>query len=320
MPSRTPPNAYCSYLTTMTKPDDSPTAKTRCGFVAIVGKPNVGKSTLLNHLLQQKISITSRKPQTTRHRITGILSAGSTQIVFVDTPGLHDDRRRPLNRVMNDTVYKSMQDVDAILLVTERLVFDADDQRVLDAIRKLNTPVLLIINKIDQVQDKRKLLPHIEQLARQFEFAEIIPLSALKDENLDVIVDTVRKILPEGPFLYPEDQITDRSSRFLAAEIIREKITRQLGDELPYQVTVEIEKFDRQGETLHIHGLILVEKPGQKQILIGSDGDRLKLIGSAARKDMEKAFAAKVMLKLWVKVRAGWGDSERALQSLGYTD
>lgn len=293
---------------------------TRCGYIAIVGRPNVGKSTLLNHLLRQKISITSRKPQTTRHRILGIHTTGDTQYLFVDTPGLHHDQKKPLNRLMNDTVHKAIRDVDVILFVVERLQFGAEDEAVLEALAQVQAPVLLIINKIDQIKEKPLLLPHIDKLSRRFDFAEIIPVSALKDESLEVIDKALRRYLPEGPFLFPEDQVTDRSSRFLAAELIREKITRQLGDELPYDVTVAIDEFAVKGNCLHVQGLILVEKAGQKQILVGKDGERLKSIGSAARQDMEKAFQQKVMLRLWVKVKSGWGASERALQSLGYVD
>ena len=306
------------------------TSQTRCGYVAIVGRPNVGKSTLLNHLLKQKISITSRKPQTTRHRIVGINTytgaehgAGS-QCVFVDTPGLNAQFNKALNRVMNETVISVINDVDAILFVVERLAWNATDQLVLDALRNTSVPVLLLINKIDLLKDKEKLLPHIEMLAAQREFAEIIPVSALGGHNLDTIESIIKKYLPFGPFLFPEDQVTDRSSRFIAAELIREKVTRQLGDEIPYEVTVEIEKFEYEGrpgeKVLHIHGLILVDKKGQKRILVGKEGERLKRIGSSAREDMERSFESKVMLHLWVKVKSGWADDERALQSLGYMD
>ncbi|MEX2131375.1 MAG: GTPase Era, partial [Pseudohongiellaceae bacterium] len=269
---------------------------------------------------RQKISITSRKPQTTRHRILGIHSTADTQFIFVDTPGLHQDRKKPLNRMMNDTVHKVIRDVDVILFVTERLIWNDQDEAVLKAVSGTRVPVLLIINKIDQISEKPLLLPHMEKLAGKFDFTGIIPVSALKDENLEIIDNTVKKYLPTGQFLFPQDMVTDRSSRFVAAELIREKITRQLGDELPYEVTVEIEKFSTAGPSVHIHALILVEKQGQKQILIGKDGERLKSIGSDARLDMEKMFQRKVMLKLWVKVKSGWGDSDRALQSLGYAD
>ncbi|MCG8413570.1 MAG: GTPase Era [Pseudomonadales bacterium] len=292
----------------------------RCGYVAIVGRPNVGKSTLLNHLLQQKISITSRKPQTTRHRILGINTVGHYQTVFVDTPGLHEAQRRTLNRVMNETVLSTLNDVDAILFVVERTSFNTGDELVLSHLEKLSVPVILVINKVDLVAEKTSLLPHIEDLAKRFAFKEIIPVSALGGHNLDTLEGLVHDCLPAGPFLFPDDQITDRSSRFLAAELVREKVTRQLGDELPYEVTVEIEQFKQEGKVLHIHGLILVDKQGQKKILVGRDGERLKRIGSAAREDMEQAFDTKVMLNLWVKVKSGWADDERALQSLGYMD
>jgi len=295
-------------------------AQLRCGYAAIIGRPNVGKSTLLNHLLRQKISITSRKPQTTRHRILGINSDATCQCIFVDTPGLHSRINKALNRVMNETVIKVINDVDAILFVVERLTWNATDQLVLEALCDISVPVLLIINKIDLVKDKDKLLPHIELLASKRHFVEIVPVSALAGHNLDTIENLLRKYLPVGPFLFPDDQITDRSSRFLAAELVREKVTRQLGDEIPYEVTVEIEKFEQVRSTLHIHALILVDKKGQKKIVIGKDGARLKRIGSAAREDMERTFATKVMLHLWVKVKSGWADDERALQSLGYIE
>jgi GTPase len=293
---------------------------TRCGYVAIVGRPNVGKSTLLNHLLKQKISITSRKPQTTRHRILGIASGADYQCLFVDTPGLHGNVTKALNRVMNDTVASVVKDVDAILFVVDRLTWNEGDELVLSLLKGSTTPVLLLINKIDLLKDKQSLLPHIESLSSKHDFKEIIPVTALGGHNLDTLENIVKVYLPEGPFLFPDDQVTDRSSRFLAAELIREKVTRQLGDELPYEVTVEIERFQQEGKTLHIHGLILVDKKGQKRIVVGHEGERLKSIGTSAREDMERSFDTKVMLNLWVKVKSGWADDERALQSLGYVD
>ncbi len=290
----------------------------RCGFIAIVGRPNVGKSTLLNHVLHQKISITSRKPQTTRHRILGIKTIDANQFVYVDTPGMHKSQKKAINRMMNQTATSALDGVDVVLFVVERLVFNEEDQIVLEALRKVKVPVLLLINKCDLLDTRERLLPHIERLSKLRDFAEIIPLSVLGGHNIDTVESCVKKYLPVGPFMYPEDQITDRSSRFMAAEIIREKITRQLGDELPYEVTVEIEKYTIQDAVVHIHALILVDKESQKQIIIGSKGDRLKTIGSAARVDMERAFESKVMLNLWVKVKSGWADDERALQSLGY--
>ncbi len=297
-----------------------PTGPQHCGYVAIVGRPNVGKSTLLNHLLQQKISITSRKPQTTRHRILGINTTATHQSVFVDTPGLHAQQHKALNKVMNETVAATVKDVDLILFVVERLAFNAGDELVLRLLENSKTPIILVINKVDLLKDKELLLPHIKELSERHAFADIVPLSALGGHNLEALQELIHGYLPESPFFYPEDQVTDRSSRFLAAELIREKVTRQLGDELPYEVTVEIEEFGQQGGILHIHALVLVDKPGQKKILVGKQGERLKQIGKAAREDMEKAFDCKVMLNLWSKVKAGWADDERALQSLGYMD
>ena len=296
------------------------TVKRHCGYIAIVGRPNVGKSTLLNHLLRQKISITSRKPQTTRHRIIGISSDATHQCIFVDTPGLHSQFTKTLNRVMNETVISVINDVDMILFLVERLTFNNEDEAVLQALQDTRVPILLVINKVDQLNEKHRLLPYIKKLAEKAGFAEVVPVSALGGHNLDTLENLVKQYLPEGNFLFPKDQVTDRSSRFLAAELIREKVTRQLGDELPYEVTVEIEQFKQEGKILHIHGLILVDKKGQKKILVGKDGDRLKHIGSVAREEMERAFETKVMLNLWVKVKSGWADDERALQSLGYIE
>ena len=307
-------------MTTSDTESTSQPAEQHCGYVALVGRPNVGKSTLLNHLLHQKISITSRKPQTTRHRILGINSTETHQSVFVDTPGLHAQQHKALNKVMNETVASAVKDVDLILFVIERLAFNAGDELVLELLSKAKVPVILVINKVDLLKDKAQLLPHIQQLNERHAFAEIIPLSALGGHNLDALQELIHRYLPVGPFMYPDDQVTDRSSRFLAAELIREKVTRQLGDELPYEITVEIEEFGHQNGVLHIHALVLVDKPGQKKILVGKQGERLKQIGTAAREDMEKAFDCKVMLNLWSKVKAGWADDERALQSLGYLD
>ena len=295
------------------------TAK-RCGYVAIVGRPNVGKSTLLNHILGQKISITSRKPQTTRHKLLGIKTTEDTQYIFVDTPGLHQGQKKAINRYMNRAVTTTIQDVDVVIFMIERLQWLSEDEHVAKRLKNLKCPIILVINKVDQVDDKEALLPHMQQLLEQMKPQEIIPVSALQNQNLDRLLEIIRKNLPINDHFYPEDQITDRSSRFLAAEIIREKITRQLGDELPYQMTVEIEEFKQEGSILHIHALILVEREGQKRILIGDKGDRLKKIGQQAREDMQLLFDSKIMLKTWVKVKSGWSDDERALRSLGYDD
>jgi GTP-binding protein Era len=293
---------------------------TRCGYVAIVGRPNVGKSTLLNHMLGQKISITSRKPQTTRNNVVGIKTEGDTQIIFVDTPGLHLSQPKAINRYMNRAASTAIKDVDVVVFVVDKLIWTEEDEMVARQLSNASCPVIIAVNKIDQLEQKEVLLPHLQQLGEKLNAAEIIPLSALRDINLDRLDALLVELLPAGVHLYPEDQITDRSSRFMAAEIVREKITRQLGDELPYQMAVEIEEFAHQGSLLTISALILVERDGQKKILIGNKGERIKLIGQEARLDMEKLFETKVMLNLWVKIKAGWSDDERALRSLGYNE
>jgi len=292
----------------------------RCGYIAIVGRPNVGKSTLLNHILGQKLSITSRKPQTTRHKLLGIKTTEDTQFIYVDTPGLHQGQKKAINRYMNRAVTTAIQDVDVVLFMIEKLQWLPEDEAVAQRLAEIKSPVILVINKVDTIDDKETLLPHMQKLLEQVNVQEVIPVSALNNQNLDRLEDIIRVRLPEDDFFYAEDQITDRSSRFLAAEIIREKITRQLGDELPYQMTVEIEEFTQEGKILHINALILVEREGQKRILIGDKGDRLKKIGQQAREDMQVLFDSKVMLKTWVKVKSGWSDDERALRSLGYDD
>lgn len=292
----------------------------RCGYIAIVGRPNVGKSTLLNHILGQKLSITSRKPQTTRHQILGIKTVDNIQAIFVDTPGIHKnaESEKAINRYMNRAATTAMRDVDAIVFVLDQQQWTDADEQVLLQVKNAKCPVFLVINKVDRINDKNALLPYIEELNKKMDFKEIIPLSALQGKNLERLEQCIYETLPESPMMFDEDQITDRSSRFLAAEIVREKIMRQLGEELPYATTVEIEDFKDSGKSLHIHALILVEREGQKRIVIGDKGSRLRNIGIDARKDMETLFENKVMLKLWVKVKSGWSDSDRAIKSLGY--
>ncbi|WP_445357523.1 GTPase Era [Microbulbifer sp. ANSA002] len=292
----------------------------RCGYVAIVGRPNVGKSTLLNHLLGQKLAITSRKPQTTRHNMLGIKTDGPNQIIFVDTPGLHSDQEKAINRYMNRAASSAARDVDVVVFVVERTRWSEGDQLVADKLRGLKCPLIIAVNKVDQLEDKSDLLPQLQALAEQHPKAEIVPISALRNVNLDSLEEVILKHLPKGQHFFPEDQVTDRSSRFLAAEIVREKIMRQLGAEVPYQVTVEVEEFKQEGKILHISAAILVERSGQKRIIIGNKGERIKQIGSQAREDMERLFDSKIMLNLWVKVKSGWSDDERALRSLGYRD
>jgi GTPase len=287
------------------------------GYVAIVGRPNVGKSTLLNHLIGQKISITSRKAQTTRHRITGIRSDDGAQYVFVDTPGFQLQHKNALNRAMNRTVTQSLSDVDAVLFVVEALRFDSRDEEVL-ALLPQDRPVLLVVNKVDRLDDKNRLLPFIEQLSARFAFAAIVPVSAQRGLHLDGLLQALREHLPPGEPIFGADEITDRSERFLAAEILREKVFRLSGDEIPYSISVEIEKFETEGELRRIFAAIIVDKDSQKPILIGKKGAKLKEISSQARLDMEKLFDGKVYLEVWVKVKSGWADDERALKSLGY--
>ncbi|MEH6634519.1 MAG: GTPase Era [Halioglobus sp.] len=294
--------------------------KKRCGYVAIVGRPNVGKSTLLNHILGQKISITSRKPQTTRHQVLGIKTEGQHQIIFVDTPGLHKDAEKAINRYMNRAASSAIRDVDLVVFVVDRTAWTDEDAMVLEQIKRSGRPTMLVINKVDLLADKAELLPHLQVLAAKCDFAAILPVSALQQHNVAELETEILKFLPESTHFFPEDQITDRSQRFLASEIVREKIMRQLGDELPYEITVEIEEFVQEDTILNISAVIFVERKGQKKILIGEKGSRLRSIGTDARRDMELLFDSKVMLRLWVKVKSGWSDDERALRSLGYDD
>lgn len=296
--------------------------KEHCGFIAIVGRPNVGKSTLLNRLLGQKISITSRKPQTTRHRIMGVDTRDNYQAIYVDTPGLHIEEKRAINRLMNRAANSSLSDVNLVLFLVDGTQWTADDEMVLTKLRKSNFPTILLLNKVDNVKEKAELFPHLQQLSEKMDFVDVIPVSAKHGTNLDAVEKRVREYLPEAPFHFPEEYVTDRSQRFMASEIIREKLMRFTGDELPYSVTVEIERFDYNPATdgFEINGLILVERQGQKKMIIGKAGEKIKTIGRQARLDMEELFERKVYLELWVKVKSGWADDERALRSLGYID
>lgn len=292
----------------------------RCGFVAIVGRPNVGKSTLLNHILGQKLSITSRKPQTTRHQVLGIKTEGPVQAIYVDTPGMHEEEPRAINRYMNRAATSALVDVDVVVFVVDQINWTTADEMVLQKLESLKCPVILALNKVDKIENRDTLLPHLSMVAKKRNFSDVIPLSALRGTNLKPLEEAVGRYLPESVHFYPDDQITDKSERFMASEMVREKITRQLGAELPYSVAVEIEEFRRDARTLHISALILVEREGQKKIVIGDKGDRLRRIGQESRLDMERLFDSKVMLRLWVKVKRGWADSDRALKSLGMND
>ena len=291
---------------------------TRCGFVAIVGRPNVGKSTLLNHLVGQKVSITSSKPQTTRHRVIGIKTTGGAQAVYVDTPGLHGGKGRAIDRAMSRAALGALQEVDLVVFVVEALRWSKDDALVADRLRDLHVPVIVAVNKVDRVQRTEDLLPYLAELGTRGSFAEVIPVSARAGLQLDVLEREVGRRLPESAPLFSEDQVTDRSERFLAGEIIREKLMRRLGQEVPYRLTVEIERFSEEGATTTIDAVIWVEKPGQKAIVIGAEGKMLKAVGSEARADIERMLEKRVHLGLWVKVREGWSDDDRALRQLGY--
>ncbi len=294
------------------------TAETFAGLVAIVGRPNVGKSTLLNQLVGQKVSITSRKPQTTRHRIVGIDTQDNYQTVYVDTPGLHIEEKRAINRLMNKAAASTILDVELIIFVVEGTRWTDDDQMVLNRLIAAKKPVLLVVNKVDLYKDKEELLPHLQWLSSQLDFMQIVPLSAEKGTNVQELRALVQKQLPPCEFFFPEEYVTDRSSRFMASEIVREKLMRFLGDELPYAVTVEIERFKWEEKHYHIAALVLVERDTQKQMVIGKKGERIKTIATEARKDMETLFEQPVFLQVWVKVKSGWADDERALRSLGY--
>ena len=289
----------------------------RSGFIAIVGRPNVGKSTLLNHLIGQKISITSRKAQTTRHRINGIFTDTNTQFVFVDTPGFQTKHLNALNRGMNRVVISSLRDVQVVIYVLEALCYDERDQGIFKLLPD-NRPVVLVINKIDTVADKGQLFTFAERIAKDFRFADIVPVSAKLDSKLDELRVTLRQYLPLGELIYDADDVTDRSEKFLAAEILREKIFRFTGDELPYSTSVLIEQFKMEGKLRRIHAAILVDREAHKAMLIGKKGEKLKEIATQARLDMEKLFDGKVFLDVFVKLRSGWADDERVLRSLGY--
>ena len=291
----------------------------RCGYIALVGRPNVGKSTLLNRILGQKISITSRRPQTTRHRVLGIKTHDSAQLIYLDTPGIHDYSGRAMNRHMNRTASNALLDVDVVVFLVDGSKWTADDDLVLAKLEKLDCPVILAVNKIDLLPNRDELLPRLQELSGKRSFEQVIPISAAKGDNVTALEAVIETLLPRAPAMFPEDQVTDRSVRFLAAELVREKLFRKLGRELPYGLTVEIESFRSEPGITHIHALIWVERKSQKTIVIGKQGRVLKEVGTEARKDIEALLDGRVNLKLWVKIKEGWADDERALRSLGYT-
>jgi GTP-binding protein Era len=301
----------------MTEPTMTNDTK-HCGYIAIVGRPNVGKSTLLNYILGMKLSITSRKPQTTRHQILGLKTTGNVQAIYVDTPGIHQRRGTAINKYMNRAATSVLNDVDVIVFVVQAKKWTDEDQAIVEKLKSVSCPVVLVVNKMDKLDDKKQLLPLIQELSSHYDFTEIIPVSALNGDNVEMLEQKIAPLLPENEHFYPDDQVTDRSTRFLAAEIIREKLIRELGQELPYTSTVDIDKFVEEKDIVHIHATIYVESAGQKAIIIGKKGSRLKSIGSKAREDISKMIDNKVYLNLWVKVREGWSNDERALRGLGY--
>ena len=293
------------------------------GFVALVGPPNAGKSTLMNHMIGTKIAITSRKPQTTRHRILGIRTTDDAQIVFVDTPGIHDAGKRQLNKMINKTAISSLEDVDIILFMMDDRGWTEEVELAFSAIGSPGVPVFLLINKVDKIKDKKKLLPLIDSARKRYEFAQIVPMSAVQSRDTDALWETLLSTLPEDEIGYgfPPEQITDKSQRFLASELVREQLFRQLGQELPYATAVEIIRFEEEGENFLIMDMtIWVDRPGQKGIIVGKKGAKLKEIGTRAREQMESLFGKRVHISLWVKVRKGWADNTRMLKSLGYSE
>jgi GTPase len=297
--------------------DTQPQAAFHTGYIAIVGRPNVGKSTLLNRLVGQKVSIVSRKAQTTRHRVTGVLTEDQVQYIFVDTPGFQTRHKNALNRTMNRTVTSALVDVNVVALVIEAGRFGPEDKLVLDLMPE-GSKVVLVINKIDLLEEQNAVLPFLEKMAAEYPFADMVPISAQRGNNAAELLRTFAKYLPEGEPVFGEDDITDRSERFLAAEFIREKLFRLLGEELPYGMAVEIEKFEVEGNLRKIFAAVIVDKAAHKAMVIGKGGQHLKRISTEARIDMEKLFDGKVYLEVWVKVKSGWADDERALKSLGY--
>lgn len=289
-----------------------------CGYVTIIGRPNVGKSTLLNSLIGHKISITSAKPQTTRTSILGIKTIDERQAVYVDTPGMHKTEKRTMNRYMNRLAQAMMLDADVIVFVVEALRFKEEDKLILQKLKEVKAPVILVINKIDLVKDKSQLLPFIDQLQTEYTFKNVVPLSAKKVNDILHLEKIIFQLLPANPLFFDKDQLTDKSDRFQAAELIREKLIKQTKEELPYSTAVMIDSLEEKNNILHINAIIWVEREGQKPIVIGKDGERLKKIGTLARMDLQKLFNKKVFLRLWVKVKNNWSDNEKLLQNLGY--
>ena len=298
--------------------DNSQNVRRHCGYVTIIGRPNVGKSTLLNNLIGQKLSITSRKPQTTRRQIIGVNTDDGYQIIYIDTPGMQDSPVNAINRYMNKEANNAIAGIDLLIYMVEALKWTALDEHVLKLIKNQTVPVILVVNKIDKVKDKEPILPYLKELSEKMNFKEIIPLSALSENSLRPLQQCIKDLLPEAPFQYPVDQVTDKTQRYLAAEFIREKLIKRLGDELPYSLTVTIDSFVEKEKIIHIDAIIWVATKGQKAIVIGQKGEGLKAVGSQARRDMERMFDCKVFLRTWVKVKDKWMDNELAIKQLGF--
>jgi len=290
------------------------------GYAVLAGRPNVGKSTLLNRLLGQKVAITSHKPQTTRHRIIGIRSEDDGQIVFVDTPGIHDRGDKAMNFYLNRTAHSALQDVDIVLFVVQAMAWTEEDERVLKAIKKAGIPTIAAVNKVDLISKKEELLPFMQDLAARHEFVEMVPVSAHDGDNVEALAETVMKRLPAGEAIFPDDQISDRSERFFAAELLREQLIRRYHQELPYAVTVEIERFEEQDGRYNIGAIIWVERDSQRVILLGKGGLAMKETATAARKAMNDFFQTRVHLEVWIKVKKSWSSDEASMVRLGYTD
>lgn len=291
-----------------------------CGYVAVIGRPNVGKSTLINQIVGEKVSIVTSKPQTTRHQILAIQTSQKGQILFIDTPGMHVGHKKALNKYMNKTAAAAVLDVDLILFVVESLKWGADDEQALKSLQYSKTPVILVINKADLIKDKEKLLPFANNVFQNFNFKEIFYISASKGKGVDDLEDKIYQMLPETANYFSEDQLTDKSTKYLVSELIREQLMLRLHQELPYSLTVEIESYKDKGHIVHIHALIWVERDIQKNIVIGKRGDTLKQVGIQARKEIQELVGKKVHLKMWVKVKSAWADNDRLLQQLGYKD
>lgn len=292
----------------------------KSGYVAMIGKPNVGKSTLMNYILGKKLSITSRKPQTTRHRILGVKTQNDTQVVYLDTPGIHQNHKRLMNKVMNRAALGVLEEVDIILFLVDALKWGEDDAAVLKQLKSLSIPIILVVNKIDQVKDKALLLPFLEKISALYDFVKVFPISAKTGLQVDALENEIHQLLPSDIPFFPPEQFTDRSNKFVATEFIREKLMRSLGEELPYETAVTIEAFEEDESIIRIAALIFVNRDSQKAIVIGKAGSVLKSVGTQARLDLENYFEKKVLLKLWVKVKSGWSDDQRSLQDFGYDE